>query len=160
MTIIGIDPGPESCGMVVCCQFDGECMRVAKHGEPTVEDTVSMLQSGGGEAVVVEDMVGYGIQAGRSVFETCKVIGRIQQACGDRVRLISRPEVKHELCHSPHANDANIREALIDLWGGKDAAIGSKKNPGPLYGVKGHAWSALAVAVAWKRIEDRKAVTT
>ena len=29
----------------------------------------------------------------------------------------------------------------------KDAAIGKKATPGPLYGVKSHAWAALAVAI-------------
>jgi len=30
---------------------------------------------------------------------------------------------------------------------GGDGAVGTKKAPGPLYGVKTHMWSALAVAV-------------
>jgi len=34
------------------------------------------------------------------------------------------------------------------MYGGtRDAAVGTKKTPGPLYGVSGHAWQALAVAV-------------
>ncbi len=31
----------------------------------------------------------------------------------------------------------------------KDAAIGKKAAPGPLYHVKSHLWAALAVALAW-----------
>jgi hypothetical protein len=46
------------------------------------------------------------------------------------------------------ATDANIRASLIDRYGpGKDSAIGSKRSPGPLYGLKGDEWSALAVAL-------------
>jgi len=41
------------------------------------------------------------------------------------------------------AKDANIRQALIDKLG----PVGTKKSPGPLWGVKSHIWSALAVAV-------------
>jgi hypothetical protein len=52
------------------------------------------------------------------------------------------------------AKDANIRQALIDRFGGsKEAAIGTIKRQGPLYGVKGHEFAALAVAVTW--IETR-----
>jgi hypothetical protein len=45
------------------------------------------------------------------------------------------------------AKDANIRQAILDRFGGKEKAIGKKANPGPLYGVKSHLWSALAVAL-------------
>ena len=61
--------------------------------------------------------------------------------------LVYREDVKLHLCGSPRAKDANIRQALIDRWGGKAEAVGTVKKPGPLYGVKSHAWSALAVAV-------------
>jgi hypothetical protein len=45
------------------------------------------------------------------------------------------------------AKDANVRQALIDRYGGKAEAIGTVKKQGPLYRVKSHAWQALAVAV-------------
>lgn len=32
---------------------------------------------------------------------------------------------------------------------GKEKAIGKKATPGPLYGVVGDEWAALAVAVTW-----------
>ncbi len=36
----------------------------------------------------------------------------------------------------------------VMIFGGtKEAAIGKKASPGPLYGVSSHAWQALAVAV-------------
>ena len=38
---------------------------------------------------------------------------------------------------------ANIRQALLDLIGPQ----GTKKAPGPTYGVRSHEWAALAVAV-------------
>ena len=57
-------------------------------------------------------------------------------------------EVKMNLCHSAKANDADIRQALIDRFGpGKQKAIGLKGSPGPLYGVSKHCWAALALAV-------------
>ena len=51
------------------------------------------------------------------------------------------------LCKNNRAKDKNIRQALIDRFGPGKAAIGTKKAPGPLYGLKSHLWSALAVAV-------------
>lgn len=45
------------------------------------------------------------------------------------------------------AKDANVRQALINRFGGKDAAIGRKAAPGPLYGISRDMRSALAIAV-------------
>jgi hypothetical protein len=36
-----------------------------------------------------------------------------------------------------------VRQALIDRLGPQ----GTKKNPGPTYGMRSHLWAALAVAV-------------
>jgi len=63
---------------------------------------------------------------------------------------ISRRAVKLHLCGSARAKDANIRQALIDRYGGS-AAIGRKAAPGPLYGVSKDVWSALAIAVTYQQ---------
>jgi hypothetical protein len=72
-------------------------------------------------------------------------IGRFQEAWRfpSQVRKVYRQQVKLHLCGSPRAKDANIRQALLDKLGPQ----GTKKAPGPTYGVKSHAWAALAVAV-------------
>ncbi|HET6477318.1 MAG TPA: hypothetical protein VFH93_14740 [Thermoleophilia bacterium] len=44
--------------------------------------------------------------------------------------------------------DANIRQALLDRFGGP-AAVGRKAAPGPLYGIARDVWSALAIAVTY-----------
>lgn len=100
--------------------------------------------------VAIEMVASYGMPVGREVFETCVWIGRFVQAIhGTPVRLITRNEVKMALCHQiKQVNDAVIRRRLIDLYGPTDKeARGTKKVPGPLYGVTKHLWSALAVAV-------------
>jgi hypothetical protein len=96
-------------------------------------------------ALAIEMVASYGMPVGREVFETCVWIGRFVQRwrAPEEVRLVYRRDVKLHLCGSPKAKDANIRQALIDRFG----PIGTKKDPGPLYGVKSHAWAALAVAV-------------
>lgn len=95
--------------------------------------------------LAIEMIASYGMAVGREVFETCVWIGRFQQAwhSPDSVRLVYRRDVKLHLCGSPRAKDANIRQALIDRIGPQ----GTKKQPGPTYGVKSHAWAALGVAV-------------
>jgi hypothetical protein len=54
--------------------------------------------------------------------------------------------VKLALCGDSRAKDANIRQALIDHFGGS-AAIGRKAAPGPLSGISRDVWSALAIAI-------------
>ena len=64
-----------------------------------------------------------------------------------------RQEVKLHLCNSARAKDANIRQALIDRFGGKDKAIG-RKTPAAIktrrqfwqHNSKAMCWS---LAVAW-----------
>jgi hypothetical protein len=95
----------------------------------------------------------YGMAVGATVFETCVWSGRFIErwlsgrAYRPQPDRIYRKEVKMHLCGSMRAKDANVRQALIDRYGGKEAAIGKKANPGPLYGMSGDCWSALAVAI-------------
>lgn len=138
MKILALDPGTTETGY---CLFDGN--RVLEAG---VEDNKAMLSkvyAGKADLLAVEMIASYGMAVGREVFETCVWIGRYLQAWGEPHRLIYRRDVKSHLCGSMKAKDTNIKQALIDKLG----PVGTKKNPGPLYGVKSHAWAALGVAV-------------
>ena len=53
------------------------------------------------------------------------------------------------LCRQNTARDPNIRQALLDRWGGKKRAVGRKGEGKPLYGISKDVWSALAVAVTY-----------
>lgn len=152
MKILAIDPGTEQSGWVL--YGDGA---VLTHG---VEDNVALRQMiasdafylRGDDEIAIEMVASYGMAVGKEVFRTVWWAGRFADAWfGHHQKLpveVFRKDVKLHLCASPRAKDANIRQALIDLYGGsKEAAIGKKANPGPLYGVKSHVWSALAVAV-------------
>lgn len=100
------------------------------------------------QVVAIEMVASYGMPVGKEVFETCVWIGRFVEAVTCETHYVYRKDVKMHLCRSMKANDANIRAALIDRFGpGKEKAVGTKKNPGPLYGIKKDLWSALAVAV-------------
>ena len=92
---------------------------------------------------------------GRDVFETVYMIGRMAEAIarwGTPVDRMPRRIVKLHLCQTQRAKDSNVRAALLDLYG--PDAVGRKASPGPLYGIHGDEWSALAVARTW--IDQRR----
>lgn len=138
---LAIDPGTTHSGLVL---FDGSPVT---SGVIENNDVLKIIADHRGP-VAIEMIASYGMAVGAEVFQTCLWIGRMLQVAGaDRVRLVYRRDVKLHVCGNSRAKDANIRQALIDKWGGKAAAIGTSKQPGPLYSVKSHAWSALGVAV-------------
>ena len=67
---------------------------------------------------------------------------------------ITRREVKNHICRGHRKkNDSQVRSCLIERYGPDvNDAIGTKKDPGPLYGVTGDVWAALAVGVAYRDI--------
>ena len=153
--VCAVDPGYEQSAYVL---FDGS--RVQAHD---LLDNLTMLAylattGVGGDHVVCEHIEGMGMPVGREVFETIFWTGRFFEAAVNglsgrgvyrSVHRLSRRAVKLHLCGSARAKDANIRAALLDRFGGKTTAIGSKATPGPLYGIKTHEWAALALAVTW-----------
>ena len=103
---------------------------------------------------VIEMVASYGMPVGKEVFETCVWIGRfIEQIraldCTD-VQRIYRKDEKMVICGSPRANDATIRQALIDRFG----PVGTKKEPGWFYGVHKDAWAAIAVGVTYHDMQE------
>lgn len=148
MSVLTIDPGYEQSAWLV---YNGAT--VLSHGIERNEDVLDLLLrlSGEVDAVVLEQIESFGMAVGREVFETVFWTGRFYEAARERCvpQRMPRKAVKLHLCQSARAQDSNIRTALLDRFGGKDAAIGKKKTPGPLFGIKSHEWSALAIAVTW-----------
>lgn len=141
--ILAIDPGPVKSGWV---RMAGR--RICDTG---VDSNIELLRTlralpapiDGGPPVAIEMIASYGMPVGAEVFLTCVWIGRFIEARQPHgARLITRAEVKMHLCGNARARDANVRQALIDLFGPK----GTKAAPGGTYGVNTHAWSALGVA--------------
>ncbi len=151
--ILAIDPGTTHSGVV--SMLDGKVLRAEILENREVLDVLRnpvLLELHPGARLAIEMIASYGMAVGREVFETCVWIGRFVEAWnGSEPRLIPRLTVKLHLCKSPKANDASIRQALIDRYGpGKDKAIGKKASQGPLYGVSADVWAALALAVTWQ----------
>lgn len=104
------------------------------------------VRSGLHERVLIESMDPFGLRLGRETMDTILWIGRFMEA--GRAELVPRSLIKMTLCGTRRADDASIRRVLVDRLG----APGSKKQPGPTYGVSGHLWQALAVAVTWVEV--------
>ena len=99
--------------------------------------------------VVIEKIESYGMAVGAEVFDTVFWAGWFAEAVHRvPVVLLPRRAVKLALCGDSRAKDANIRQALLDRFGGS-AAVGRKASPGPLYGISRDVWSALAIAVTY-----------
>ena len=165
--LLALDPGPCDTAYVVCDltptdgQDDDVCHVVA-HGfvnnlqvlDDVIPSLIAADGPSGGEVHVVSEMIqAMGMSVGAEIFETCTWIGRFMQRAlmaGATFDRIKRTEIKLHLCGTPRAKDTNVRQALIDRFGpGRAVAVGTKKAPGPLHGIAGHRWSALAVAVTW-----------
>lgn len=148
MTILALDPGPAQTGY---CLYSGT--QVLYSGVMPNEDMLECVRKSESSRLAIEMIASYGMAVGREVFETCVWIGRFQQAwhSPEAVELVYRKDVKLHLCGTTKAKDSNIRQALLDLFprtgGGKTPQIGTKSQPGPLYGVSTHAWPALGVAI-------------
>jgi hypothetical protein len=159
--ILAIDPGPTESALVV---YIPGTRKVKQAGKVRNEHLVKHIGMWSHDAanttcvLVVEMIASYGMPVGAEVFETCVWIGRFLQAWTGPSETLYRTAIKHHICGSTRAKDGNVRQALIDAFGGKEKAIGKKASPGPLYAIKGDMWSALAVAVTYAdRIEQAKA---
>jgi len=148
-TILAIDPGTTESGFAIL--KGAEIVYAGKIPNQEMKQLVVHSASGqaGGhyeiDELVIERIVSYGMSVGQEVHDTCVWIGRFQERwrSPDRVHLIERKDVKMHVCHNGKAKDKNIRQAMIDMFG----APGTKKNPGPTFGITGDAWQALALAV-------------
>ena len=101
--------------------------------------------------LVIERFACYGMTIGQETIDAIEWGGAFKQTSTAPVITLFRREVKLAITGSPKANDAAIRQAIIDKFGGKENAIGSKSVPGPLRCVKADAWSALALAFTYQQ---------
>lgn len=152
MNILAIDPGTHDSAFVVYDQ------RPLEFGIVSNSSLLTRLHSRP-SPVVCEMLSCQGMPVGLETFETAYFIGQVMAAqlnAGLSFHRVYRGDVKMHLCGTMKAKDPNIRQALLDKWGGKDQAIGRKASPGPLYKLSSHAWSALAVAVTFCESEKFK----
>lgn len=146
--IIGIDPGTTESAFVTL--RDGIPV---EHGKVLNHALLSQLRKDWDpktDSIALESVASFGMAVGKEVFETVFWSGIFYEAWayrGGNTKRVYRREVKLYLCETSKANDSNIRAAIIDRYGGKEAAIGVKARQGPLYGIRSDRWQALAVAL-------------
>jgi hypothetical protein len=143
--ILAIDPGPTE--SAYCWLINGQPDAFAKVPNETLRE--QLLSNDRKAPLVIEKIASFGMSVGAEVFETVYWSGIFSQCWKGDVHRITRIEVKSAICHDSRAKDKNIRQALIDRYGGDSVAIGRKANPGPLYGISGDVWSALAVGLTY-----------
>lgn len=147
--ILALDPGTTETGWVLL-SLSGRVEDSGVLANAEMLDRLRLHAIDPGKRLAIEMIASYGMPVGREVFETCVWIGRFKQVWRDpeEVQLVYRKDVKLYLCGTPRAKDPNVRQALLDLLGPQ----GTKKDPGPTYGVKSHAWAALGVAVTAAKV--------
>lgn len=148
--LLAIDPGNEQSAWVVYGSKGIDRFGITKNAELR-----SALASGKFDdcsKLAIEMIASYGMAVGKTVFETCVWIGRFIECSTLEWEFVYRKDVKMYLCQSMRAKDANIRQAIMDKYGStRELAIGTKKSPGPLYGVSKDVWSAIGVALTAKK---------
>lgn len=146
MRILAIDPGPSQSAYVLWDGSHVEDKGILPNGELATALSGNYICFEESDITLFLEMIGHygtGMPAGKEVFDTCVWIGRFIECWPWKHELILRPTIKTHLCGSSRAKDANVRQSLIDRFG----SPGTKSAQGPLYGIKSHMWSALAVAV-------------
>jgi hypothetical protein len=151
MNIIAIDPGPTRSALVY---LEGERPTWTLLAENKVIRDALMMDCGLFEfdsmaTVVIEQIESFGMPVGREIFECVFWSGRFAECWGGPWTRVTRKAVKLHLCGQTRAKDPNIRQAIIDRFGGQERAIGRKAAPGPLYTIKADLWSALALGLTY-----------
>lgn len=155
MRILAIDPGPRESAYVFMSH--GRDGRFELHDRGMEENAVirTCVVEYEYDVLAIEMVESFGMAVGKEVFQTVFWVGRLcEAACNGavgRFALVYRKDVKLNLCGNYRAKDANIRQALLDKLGPQ----GTKKAPGPTYGISKHLWSALAVGVTYAEIGAR-----
>jgi hypothetical protein len=146
--LIAIDPGPVHSGLVVY-RTGGDPAVLFCGAKLTWVQVIKQLDLARSlpDPCVLCERVSAGAVSGHHIIETAEVVGRVLQACDDRgllIRIRYRREVLKALGVGGGASkDALVRQVVLELHPG---GVGTKKAPGPLYGVSSHAWQALGLA--------------
>lgn len=152
MRLLAIDPGNE---MTAYCLMDEE-YKIIEAGK--VENSAMLdyiwMKAKRIDHIAVEMIASYGMPVGAEVFETCVMIGRIEQIAAVKeveCSRVYRAEEKLCICKNSRAKDSNIRTALIDRFARHDKkrGTGTKTNPDHFYGISKDMWAAFAVGVVY-----------
>lgn len=148
MIVLGIDPGPLKSGII---RWDGK----KQWGAEIIDnmDLFAYLMDAPEDLIVVEIMSSsYSHVAGKDIMQTQLWAGKFLGAFDKYKIEVFRSQVSKYFCNITGANDAQLKSGIVDIVDpmrefGK-LGKGTKKNPGPLYGIsESHIWDALAYAM-------------
>ena len=159
--ILAIDPGNEQSAFCLCSP-DLEPLQFGKYrnrrGDEFVRETIRAIQQEGlcvmDTVIVIENIESFGMPVGRTILDTCIYIGELKREFEGRgfdVAFVFRHEEKMTICHSARANDATIKQALIDRFAPNtpNYGKGNKKQKGFFYGFSADVWSSFAIAATY-----------
>lgn len=141
ISVLAIDPGTHQSGYVVYISKGG----VIATGVVDNHELLDIIRASDADMLAIEKIVSYGRAVGQETFDTCEWTGRFRQVwpTPDETVAVTRLQVKKFLGLKGSATDADVNKRVRDVCG----QPGRKGSEGPTYGVKSHAWAALAVAV-------------
>lgn len=151
--VLAIDPGPVRSGWAV---VDSADHRPLAFNKTPNDEFLADLRSDivhRVDLVAIEQVESYGARVGREVFDTVFWAGRFAEATAtatDReALLVGRRKVKLHLCGRSAAKDADVVQALVDLFapGQRNHGKGTKLDPGWFYGFRVDVWQAYALGV-------------
>jgi hypothetical protein len=147
MRLIAIDPGTHASGYI---EMDGNGRILLADKDMANADVLNTMRYLPTDVAVTIEMMSFqgpSRMVGAETFEACVWIGRFEEAAHPcKTALVTRSAVLKALTAK---NDAQVAFALREMYGGQKTAVGTKRAPGPLYGVGGHALQALAVGVVY-----------
>lgn len=155
-----VDPGTIQSAIVLLEASDGD-VRVREATTILNAAILPRLETApAGSTLVCEQIAAMGLPVGNETLQTCWWSGRFFQAWPNGNRhMLTRGAIKLHLTGVARSTDANVRTTLLDRFGpGRELAIGTTRSRGPLYGMKGHEFSALAVGIAWLEINGHARV--
>lgn len=143
--VLVVDPGSENSAWVAF--LNGEAISWSKEPNPRVEERVRNAYARG-MGIAIEYPYPRGQMMSYELVETIESIGRMVATIpSSKVIRINRADVKKHLLGRTNGTDAMIRSAIIEMHGGKAAAIGTKAKPGRYHGLKADMWQALAAGL-------------
>ena len=162
MKILGVDPGTSHSAWI---EYDREKKRVGEMGYAANSDLRERLRTWEGRIwrkdcgrasvrLAIEGVQPYGakFKVSWALLQTAEWIGVFREAWeaggGTPPEIVFNPALRTHLCGTVRVSSADIHQAVLRRFASNmREAKGTVKKPGPLFGVKEHIWSALAVAV-------------
>lgn len=143
MIIIGIDPGPTKSGL---CGWDGKIPSYPIYSENNdIRADLTRIHIDKKEAILAIEKPVCQRYSGVEVSDTAIQAGVFSGVWGPKnVHLITRSKIRWHIGNIRKTNDSVVRACLINRIYPDYNRV---RDPGPLVGITGDIWQALAVAV-------------